>query len=157
MDRTSAIILLGCFILLLLWGKIGPKIFAPPPAPPPLTNQVSSAVGGEPAGAASATNAPLGTNAAAPAAALPVVAPATRQPEELAVLQGEKAVYTITSRGGGIKQIELVDYPAIASAEEAEEHLAPRQRDLRSHDVRHRERRSLLASTEPHRSPRLLS
>lgn len=126
MDRTSFFILLACFFLLFSWGRISNTIWPPQPLPASATNQVA---------AASSTNAAaLGqqTNAAAPpvtaanaAPDAPVVAVAAtalpaRGPEKFVTLETEKAIYTFTSHGGGIKQIGLKDYPAIACATEAE-------------------------------------
>ncbi len=120
MDRTSVIILAICFVLLFSWGKISRTLWPPQPAPPQTaqpTNEVSSASGtNAPADAAESPEA----TPAAPAPAPAVVEAATaRGPEVFETLENEKAVYTFTSHGGGIKTIALKDYPAIADAKKA--------------------------------------
>lgn len=137
MDRTSFFILLVCFFLLFSWGKISNTIWPPKPLPASVTNQVSTASATNAAIASQATNvaAPpvaaanaAATNAAAIPAALAATDLPVRGPEKLVTLESEKAIYTFTSHGGGIKQIGLRGYPAVACATEAEQkhdtHLA---------------------------------
>ncbi len=114
MDRTSIIILAICFVLLFSWTKVSQTLWPPAPRPPQATEQIEGESG---------SNAPPSTASVKAAETTPAaaeVAPAsTRGPEVLETLESEKAVYTFTSHGGGIKTIALKDYPAIADAKKA--------------------------------------
>ncbi|EEF59916.1 membrane protein insertase YidC [Pedosphaera parvula] len=117
MDRKSISILIVCGALLFLWPVLVNKILPPKPAPPH-TNLVSSA--------SSTNQTALGTNQAAIAPAQPAFeagtnvasqfAVNTNQPEETLVVTNDNAVYTFTSRGGGLKEVELLHYPETVSA-----------------------------------------
>ena len=103
MDRKSIIILVLSFVLIILWQPLVMRTFYP--APPTPTNAV-----------ASATNQVASTNqASAPPASVGPVAPSTfsapTTAEETLVLTNENAVYVFSSHGGGIKVIELRNYP----------------------------------------------
>ena len=115
MDRKTIIILGACFALLFAGSHLINKLYPPLPAPPKATNALSSAVS------------PTGTNATASAA--PTLAPATTTnapvpwkapavltgPEQTLVLSNANAIYTFSSRGGGLSTIELVEYPEVVS------------------------------------------
>src|SRR5713226_1887935 len=108
MDRTSILVIAVCVVLLALWSLVlMPKLYPPRPIP------------------AGATNAPVaamsGTNQATYAPPPPVMSQATTpapkpfaeaaSPEELLVATNGNARYTFTSYGGGIKLVELTQYP----------------------------------------------
>jgi YidC/Oxa1 family membrane protein insertase len=109
MDRKSIIALVVCFLVLMLWYPlVVNKLYPPKPLPPGVTNAAP--------GTLSATN--QSTLAPAPPPSLaeaPATAPraffATNGPEKLEVVTNSNARYTFSSRGGGLKQIELLHYP----------------------------------------------
>lgn len=112
MDRKTIIILVICFLLLLLWYPLVNKVYPPKPLPPGATNAPSANL--------TTTNAPL--SATPPSAPPHVEAPATpwaavntNLPEQLLEVTNAEAHYTFTSRGGGLKLIELLKYPETVS------------------------------------------
>ncbi len=110
MDRKSIGILVACFALMMLWSFVlVPKLYPSKPLPPGATNALAAPEAVEAAGG---TN---GTGTSAPPSATPPAAaqfPAnTNVPEELLVATNADARYTFTSYGGGLKLVELVDYP----------------------------------------------
>src|SRR5687768_13721914 len=106
MDRTSIIALLVCFVVLLLWYPlVVNKLY--PTKPMPATTNV-------PPGTVLSTNVPLTSSvpAIAEAPAAPQVSLVrTNVAEELLEVENEKARYTFSSHGGGLKLVELKDYP----------------------------------------------
>ena len=123
MDRKSIIALVVCFLVLMLWYPLVNKIYPPKSLPPGATNA--------PVVASSLTNQAAPT--AAPAVVEePVLAPkpivSANVPEELLVVTNSNARYTFTSHGGGLKLVELVNYPETVSTrrkkQPAVDHLA---------------------------------
>jgi len=109
MDRKSVIVLVICGLLFLFWAKYLVPRYAPPPTPSQRTNQVlTSASSNLPPAESSnvATNTPATStaNSARPAA-----------PEELLVEENDKARYTFSSYGGGLKVVELKNYREVIS------------------------------------------
>jgi YidC/Oxa1 family membrane protein insertase len=107
MDRTGIIVVSICAAILVVWFLEQPKV-APPPQRQETTNVVSAAQ--NPATTATGT-----AVTSAPAAA-PVFSFDTNAPEQLLVLTNGRARYTFTSRGGGLKLVDLLDYPETISA-----------------------------------------
>jgi YidC/Oxa1 family membrane protein insertase len=109
MDRKSIIVVLVCLALLVVFNQLVNKLYPPRPLPPGATNSLAAIE------APAITN-PPGTSSVT-AAAVPAPSPApkllvnTNVPEQLLVLTNDNARYTFTSRGGGLKLIELVNYP----------------------------------------------
>ncbi len=116
MDRKSIAVIVSCIVALVLWQFVMvPKYFPNKPAPPAATNAVNSA------------QLPVGTNGvAAPNTMGGSTTTTTSQPleintnvaEQLVVIThenplntNESARYTFTSYGGGLKLVELVNYP----------------------------------------------
>ncbi len=102
MDRKSILILLVSVLLYLSWSRLVNRLNPPIPVQPGtniVTGQVSSG----------ASNAPVATTTATPAAVAAL--PDSSIPEELVTLEDENARYTISSHGGGLKQVELKKYP----------------------------------------------
>ena len=112
MDRTGIIVVSLCVILMGVWFVAEQKY--------------ASQLARSPAG----TNAPV-TVQTPNAAAAPGIAPTTPTPasavppgyrfdtnvsEQIIVLTNAHARYTFTSRGGGLKSVELLDYPETISA-----------------------------------------
>ncbi len=111
MDRKAILILLISFVVLLVWFPLTNRLF--PPVPVPKSTNL----------AAQATNlVALDTNR--PAAA-PMVQPPTLTavaaltasflrpdaPEQVLAIESAEARYTFTSHGGGLKVVELKEYP----------------------------------------------
>lgn len=99
-------------VLLFLWGPLVKKMFPPIKVEQPATNQVATATAtGAETNATGAQAAPviLGDDGTAVAQPVPAVeTPA--EPEKEAVLENDLFKLTFTSRGGGVKLIELKDY-----------------------------------------------
>src|SRR5262245_12312438 len=109
MDRKTILILLLClgFFFLLNWATNNPKWFPPVKVPVPATNAVApqTVTGTNGAGVS-----PAPTPAASGPAQLTVN---TNEPEQLLVLTNSDVRYTFSSRGGGVKTVELLRYPAV--------------------------------------------
>src|SRR6185503_4191191 len=105
MDRKSVIVLVVCVLLFVSWPYLVNKVFPPRPLPPGSTNSVvltnQSALG---------TNIPVlsaATNAPSTAPSVPSAVEKPSAAEETQVLETAEAIYTFTSYGGGLKQVEL--------------------------------------------------
>jgi YidC/Oxa1 family membrane protein insertase len=114
MDRKSIAVIVLCMVLMFLWqGVLVPKYFSDKrPIPVANTNAVPTTT--------------TGTQAVPPPKLRPRQPPAvtgafvrpdfsTNASEELLVITNENARYTFTSRGGGLKKIELVKFPETIS------------------------------------------
>ena len=112
MDKTGIIVISVC-VLLLGWWFVEQNKFARQAAQYQQTNELARAQS-QPA----ATNA--GALETAPATTRSAGAPPTafnpNLPEQTLVLTNARARYTFTSRGGGLKLVELLDYPQTVSA-----------------------------------------
>ena len=106
MDKTGVIVISIC-VLLLGWWFVEQKKFAEQQAQYLATHPVATAP-------VAMANAPA-ANAVA-AAPVPAIIFDTNAPEQTLVLTNGRARYTFTSRGGGLKLIELLDYPQTVSA-----------------------------------------
>ena len=105
MDRKSLIILLVSFILLTLWYPITNRLFPPIPKPPGqvLTNaEAPSALG-----TTSNRSTTVPDTAAVPAPTRPATGP-----EQTLTIENQDVRYIFTSRLGGLKTVELKEYPA---------------------------------------------
>jgi YidC/Oxa1 family membrane protein insertase len=104
MDRKAVIVLALSFILLMLWYPLINQLFPPIDVPQPPAEEQSDAL---------PPSSPPEMRATAP---LPEVSPAEEfrpdAPERLLVVENSVARYTFTSHGGGIKLVELKDFPA---------------------------------------------
>ncbi|HTY87712.1 MAG TPA: membrane protein insertase YidC [Candidatus Acidoferrum sp.] len=108
MDRTGIIVVSLCVVLLGIWFVEQNKV-AMEQARYAATNRVAHLT---------VTNlAALSNqlNAAVPPAGTPGPGFDTNQPESLLVTNYGRARYTFTSRGGGLKSVELLDYPETIS------------------------------------------
>ena len=114
MDRTGIIVVSLCVILLVAWFGMEQKYAAQMTRPPigtnaPVTAQTQTATAA--ANAVPAT--PMAATIAASTA--PVVSFDTNVPEQTIVFTNAQARYTFTSHGGGLKSVELLDYPETIS------------------------------------------
>ena len=107
MDKTGIIVISIC-VLLLGWWFVEQKKIADQQAQYLATHPVTTAP-------AVVSNATAAVNAVA-AAPAPAMVFDTNAPEQTLVLTNGRARYTFTSRGGGLKLIELLDYPETVSA-----------------------------------------
>ncbi|MEO6181877.1 MAG: membrane protein insertase YidC [Verrucomicrobiota bacterium] len=102
MDRKSVIVLVISFALILLWPKLMHQLYPPPPKRTNIvdvaTNQLGTNVA--PNSMAVATNA---------ISAVPKIE--DDAPEQTLVVTNDNAIYTFTSRGGGLKSVQLRKYP----------------------------------------------
>jgi len=112
MDKTGIIVVSICVLLLGWWfveqKKIAEQV-AQQQAQFAATNQIAATP------PAFSSSAPV-TVALADTTPAPVVIFDTNAPEQTLVLTNGRARYTFTSRGGGLKLIELLDYPQTVSA-----------------------------------------
>ncbi len=112
MDKTGIIVVSLCVVLLGWWFVEQNKI-AGQQAEYARTHPVAVATNTP---ATAPTNATATTNGAAPVIQPAVTVtfnPAT--PEQMLVLTNGRARYTFTTRGGGLKQVDLLDYPETIS------------------------------------------
>ena len=109
MDRTGIIVVTLCAILLGFWF-VGQQKYAQQQARYAATNQAAKA---QSRFAAASSNAVLPELNVTTTAAPPVFD--TNAPEELRVITNARVCYTFTSRGGGLKSVELLDYPESVS------------------------------------------
>ena len=108
MDRTGIIVVTLCAILLVYWF-VGQQKYAQQQARYAATNQMAKAQSQFTATSSNAVSPTLNMTAAA----LPVFD--TNVPEASLVITNARARYTFTSRGGGLKSVELLDYPETVS------------------------------------------
>jgi YidC/Oxa1 family membrane protein insertase len=111
MDKTGIIVVTLCAILMGVWLVEENKYYTHLPPPSQNTNAV----------AASQTPMTVSNTASPAPLAIPDLSFDTNAPEQTIVLTNgqphrEWVRYTFTSRGGGLKQVELLDYPATISA-----------------------------------------
>lgn len=114
MDRKTIAILVACFALLMLWPKLVSTIYPPKPLPPGMTNTVVAATLSANTNAATATAAaPPATAPVAPVAAAVPPRPLfdTNAPEQTLTISNANARYIFTTRGGGLKLVELSRFP----------------------------------------------
>ncbi|MDB6022144.1 MAG: Membrane protein insertase YidC, partial [Pedosphaera sp.] len=120
MDRKSIIVVALCFILIIAWQPLIMPRLRPPVPVPVSANQAANVTANTPAGATNAAVAPsAGTNAPVPAGT--AVTPAKfvvrpEIPEQLLVVTNENGRYIFTSRGGGLKEVELTGYAEAVSS-----------------------------------------
>jgi YidC/Oxa1 family membrane protein insertase len=110
MDRTGIIVVSLCVILLGFWFVQQNKL-ATQQARQAATNQMLRAQSQPAAPGPNAVPSPATVTATMAAAVFD-----TNQPETLLVTNHGRARYTFTSRGGGLKSVELLDYPETISA-----------------------------------------
>lgn len=107
MDRKSIAVIVVCIGLMFVWqGVLVPKYFSDKiPVRPQGTNAPAGTV----------TNNSVAAAPAGPSVTLPAGAGArltdTNRAETLLSFTNENAVYVFTSRGGGLKQVELTKFP----------------------------------------------
>jgi YidC/Oxa1 family membrane protein insertase len=106
MDKTGIIVVSLCGMLLVWWFVEQKKV----------AEQQAQYAATHPIAAAAAGTNPVPAATVIDTAPAPVAVFDTNAPEQTLVLTNGRAGYTFTSRGGGLKQIELLDYPETVSA-----------------------------------------
>jgi YidC/Oxa1 family membrane protein insertase len=106
MDKTGIIVISICVLLLGWWFVEQNKI----------AQQRAQYEAAHPVAVAAAVSNATATANAIVSAPAPAVVFDTNAPEQTLVLTNGRARYTFTSRGGGLKLIELLDYPQTVSA-----------------------------------------
>ncbi len=114
MDRTGIIVVTLCIVLLGVWFVTEQRYASQMTQPATGTNTLVT----EPTQTATAASnavsaAPTAATTASTAA--PVFSVGTNMPEQTIVLTNMHARYIFTSRGGGLKSVELLDYPETVS------------------------------------------
>lgn len=107
MDRKTIIVVVICLAVMFLGQSLINKMFPPTPLPPGATNTVATAgvtVTNPPPALSTAPPATLTTPAPKPILAIP-------GEERIETFSTTDARYTFTSHGGGIRTIELLNYP----------------------------------------------
>jgi YidC/Oxa1 family membrane protein insertase len=114
MDKTGIIVVAICAVLLVFWFLEQSKLEQNRLALEAQRQAATNAAAPVQSQAATTTATPI-VVAPAPAAAsgFPF---ATNAPEQTLVLTNDWARYTFTSRGGGLKRVDLLDYPETISA-----------------------------------------
>ena len=111
MDRTGIIVVTLCVVLLGIWFVQQNQIVQ--------QQQARQQAAAQQAARAQSQFAAANSNAVSPPSNVTatMAAPAfdTNTPENLLVLTNARARYTFTSRGGGLKSVELLDYPETIS------------------------------------------
>ena len=118
MDRKSFLIIIICFVLLFLSNRIINKLYPPIPIPVS-TNQVAvvtNAAGQVQTNAENSPSSPALPQLPAGAGRGVRFAVNTAIPEQTLSISNENARYTFTSRGGGLKLVELLKYPQTVHA-----------------------------------------
>jgi YidC/Oxa1 family membrane protein insertase len=112
MDRTGIIVVSLCVLLLVAWFGMEQKYASQMVRPPTDTNTLVTAQ--TQTTTASAVPAPSPATFMA-SGVPPLAAFDTNVPEQTIMITNAQARYTFTSRGGGLKSVELLDYPETIS------------------------------------------
>ena len=115
MDKKSIIVVVICLLLIIFWFPLVNKIWPPKPVEP-ATNLVTTPTTPSTNAAPAVTNAAVTSQSltmppAAPASATLPVPPDVK--EQIVTLETDKARYVFTSIGGGLKYVELKQFPQI--------------------------------------------
>ena len=116
MDRKSISVIVACVVAIFVWQfVVVPKYWPYKPPVRTATNAVSSAQSQFTTNSVGGSNVVTTSTAAAPAptttSAAPKLEAAANAPEQLVVITNENARYTFTSYGGGLKLVELINFP----------------------------------------------
>ena len=107
---------------MLFWPVLVKKMYPPPPYVAGSTNGVANATNQALANGTTGTNSRVPAAASIPQLATSVALPEAKfvvhgeVPEQLLVVTNNEARYTFTSRGGGLKEVQLPRYPETVSS-----------------------------------------
>jgi len=121
MDRKGIAILIGALALMLSWTWLVNRIYPPAVRPPGATNLARIAPAATNPAVAATPVAPA-TPATSVASPPPTLLPAT--PGKVLRLENEQIRATITSRGGGLRFVDLKEYPASVGCRAKDQALA---------------------------------
>ncbi len=112
MDRKSILVIAVSVLLLLAWPFLVNRIY--PPKRVPVTTNLVSGLTNEPAAVSNV--APVAPPPAEVTTATTVQPQVTNlwadaPPEKVLTLENDEAIYSFTSHGGGLKEVELKQYP----------------------------------------------
>jgi YidC/Oxa1 family membrane protein insertase len=110
MDKTGIIVISLCGVLLAFW------FFEQPKLAPEMQRQTAAHAAAAAQNPAATATASAASSVSATNAGLSFDIPQGGTPEQTLVLTNGRARYTFTSRGGGLKLVELLDYPETISA-----------------------------------------
>lgn len=121
--------MVACIGFLFLWqGVLVPKYFMEKrPVSAVNTNAVPASV------SIAYTNASTSGTTAMPANSVARADISTNAPEQLIVIANENARYIFTSRGGGLKEIELVKFPETIARKRKDQPASPNVATLNTH------------------------
>jgi YidC/Oxa1 family membrane protein insertase len=109
MDKKSILILAVCFLLLISWPMLVNKLYPPKPLTLGMTNAPAATF------AATNTTAPSTAAATLEVPVAPRLYANTNVPEQQVEITNAFAHYTFSSYGGGLKLVELPQYPESVS------------------------------------------
>jgi YidC/Oxa1 family membrane protein insertase len=113
MDRKSITVLVLCFLALFLVPGLINKVYPPKPIPPGQTNSANQTVTGTNQPVAPSIAPVLSASSSSPEPRPQV--PSASVPEEFLEVTNSNAHYTFSSYGGGLKLVELLNYPEMVS------------------------------------------
>lgn len=113
MDRKTIIVVVICLGVLFFGNSVIQKLFPPVPLPAGATNAVTTATA--PLTNPSVPAATIGAPTPALATPMPKPVLATSSEEKTLSFSNREVRYTFSSHGGGIKSIELLQYPETVS------------------------------------------
>ncbi len=108
MDKKSILILAVCFLLLISWPVLTNKIWPPKPLPPAPTNAPVASL-------TSTDSLPASVSSGVTGGGAVTLVVNSNVPEQLIELTNAFAHYTFSSYGGGLKLVELPQYPESVS------------------------------------------
>ena len=130
MDRKTIAVFVVCIGFVVVWQAVlVPKYFMEKrPVTAVNTNLPSATVSGTTSNATTTSSA-----TGAPAVAVARADISTNSPEQLLVITNENARYIFTSRGGGLKEIELVKFPETIARKRKDQAAATNFATLNTH------------------------
>lgn len=120
MDRKSILILVAAVLLLVGLPKVIDHFFPPIPLTPEQIAAMTNTAPTNVPATAGGTNAPVAATTATTATATATSPAVTSGPEETVTLENDNAIFRFTSRGGGLKTVELKKYPGVIKRSGAE-------------------------------------
>src|SRR6478736_4504606 len=119
MDRKSIAVIVVCIVLMFLWqGVLVPKYFSDKR---PIPTQPANAPTATASGTQAVATAQSGPSVVLPAGDGARLAITNNAAETLVSFTNENAIYVFTSRGGGLKEIELTKFPQTVSRKHKEQ------------------------------------
>jgi len=125
MDRKGIAILVGALALMLSWTWVVNRIYPPTARPPGMTNMPGATPSAVQASVSNAQAAPTTSGTAAvPSLTAPPTALLSAAPGRTLRLENDQVRATITSKGGGLRFVDLKEYPASVGCRTKDKALA---------------------------------